>query len=145
LRRCGSVGLDDTGTVQRKKRFDLDACTIGRSNAAAPTGNWRLYGCRGFEITANSFFFDVGGPGYFEALLDALVDGAVVFVIGQGAIGFGFFPFGDFEVIAQFYGGDTEHFAVGFNASFDVRFEVICCRDSTRFQRAGKCAGQSTS
>jgi hypothetical protein len=88
---------------------------------------------------------DVGGPGYFEALLDALVDGTVVLVSGKGTVRFGFLSFGNFQAIAKLYGGQTEHFAVCFNASFYVGFQIICCRDSTRFQRAGKCAGQSTS
>jgi hypothetical protein len=40
---------------------------------------------------------------------------------------------------------EAKQLAVGFDAAFDVGFEIICCGDSTRFQRAGKCAGQSTS
>jgi len=66
-------------------------------------------------------------------------------VSGKGAVGFGFLASGNFEAIAKFYGGQTEHLAVGFNASFDVGFQIVCCGDSARFQRAGKCAGQSTS
>jgi hypothetical protein len=78
-------------------------------------------------------------------LLDALVNGTVVFVSGEGAVGFGFLSFGDFEAVAQFYGGKAKQLAIGFDAPFHVGFEIFCCGDSTRFQRAGKCAGQSTS
>ena len=77
-------------------------------------------------------------------MFDALVDRAIEFVIGKGAVGFRFFAGGDFEMVVKFDGGKTKEFAVGFDAAFDVGFKIICCRDSTRFQRAGKCAGQST-
>ena len=62
----------------------------------------------------------------------------------EGAIGFGAFAFGDFQFVAQVHGGDAEEFVIGFDAAFDVGFEMIGCGDSARFQRAGKCAGQST-
>jgi hypothetical protein len=64
--------------------------------------------------------------------------------MGEGAVGFGAFAFRDFQLVAQVYGGDAKEFVIGFDAAFDVGFEMICCGDSTRFQRAGKCAGQST-
>jgi hypothetical protein len=62
----------------------------------------------------------------------------------EGAVGFGAFAFRDFQLVAQVYGGDAKAFVIGFDAAFDVGFEVVGCGDSTRFQRAGKCAGQST-
>jgi hypothetical protein len=65
-------------------------------------------------------------------------------VVSEGAIGFGAFAFGDFQFVAQVHGGDAKEFVIGFDAAFDVGFETICCGDSARFQRAGKCAGQST-
>jgi hypothetical protein len=65
--------------------------------------------------------------------------------MSEGAVGFGAFAFGDFQFVAQVYGGDAEEFVIGFDAAFDVGFEMVCCGDSARFQRAGKCAGQSTS
>jgi hypothetical protein len=64
--------------------------------------------------------------------------------MSEGAIGFGAFAFGDFQFVAQVHGGDAKEFVIGFDAAFDVGFEVVCCGDSTRLQRAGKCAGQST-
>jgi hypothetical protein len=63
----------------------------------------------------------------------------------EGAIGFGAFALRDFQLVAQLDGGDAEKLVIGFDAAFDVGFEVVCCGDSARFQRAGKCAGQSTS
>jgi hypothetical protein len=65
--------------------------------------------------------------------------------MGEGAVGFGAFAFRDFQFVTQVHGGDAEEFVIGFDAAFDVGFEMICCGDSARFQRAGKCAGQSTS
>jgi hypothetical protein len=62
----------------------------------------------------------------------------------EGAVGFGAFTFGDFQFVAQLHGGNAEESVIGFDAAFDVGFEMICCGDSARFQRAGKCAGQST-
>jgi hypothetical protein len=64
--------------------------------------------------------------------------------MSEGAIGFGALAFWDFQFVTQFHGGDAKQFVIGFDAAFDVGFEVIGCGDSTRFQRAGKCAGQST-
>jgi hypothetical protein len=65
--------------------------------------------------------------------------------MSEGAVGFGALAFGDFQFVAQVYGGDAKEFVIGFDAAFDVGFEMICSGDSARFQRAGKCAGQSTS
>jgi hypothetical protein len=58
-------------------------------------------------------------------LLDALVDWAMIFVDGEGAIGFGTLALGDFEVVAQIYGGDAERFVLGFDSSFHVGFQII--------------------
>jgi hypothetical protein len=65
--------------------------------------------------------------------------------MSKGAVGFGTLAFGDFQFVAQVDGGDAKEFVIGFDAAFDVGFEMIGCGDSARFQRAGKCAGQSTS
>ena len=62
----------------------------------------------------------------------------------KSTVGFGFFPNRYSKVIAKLDRGEAKHLAVGFDAAFDISFQVICCGDSTRFQRAGKCAGQST-
>jgi hypothetical protein len=64
--------------------------------------------------------------------------------MSEGAVGFRAFAFGDFQFVAQLDGGYAEEFVIGFDAAFDVGFEMVCCGDSARFQRAGKCAGQST-
>ncbi len=64
--------------------------------------------------------------------------------MSEGAVGFGTFAFGDFQFVAQVDGGNAEEFVIGFDAAFDVGLEVVGCGDSARFQRAGKCAGQST-
>jgi len=72
------------------------------------------------------------------------MDGAEFFVVGEGAIGFGLFSLGDFQVILEINGRNAEEFSIFFDASFDIRFQFVRCRNSARFQRAGKCAGQST-
>jgi len=89
-------------------------------------------------------FFYLSGPGHFKTLLDALVDRAVVLVMGQSAVGIRAFSFGNFQMVAQLDRRDAKQFIVALDAAFDVGFQIICCRNSTRFQRAGKCAGQST-
>jgi hypothetical protein len=71
--------------------------------------------------------------------------GAGGFVMRESAVGLGALAFGDFQLVTQVHGGDAKEFVIGFDAAFDVGFEMVCCGDSTRFQRAGKCAGQSTS
>lgn len=68
----------------------------------------------------------------------------MVFMVGEGAVRFGAFALGNFQLVAEVYGGDAEEFIVAFDAAFDVGYQIVSCRDSTRFQRAGKCAGQST-
>jgi hypothetical protein len=70
---------------------------------------------------------------------------AMVFMVGEGAVCFGAFAFGNFQLVGQLYGGDAEEFVIAFDAAFDVGYQVVCCGDSARFQRAGKCARQSTS
>jgi hypothetical protein len=66
-------------------------------------------------------------------------------VVGQGAIRLGALSLRDFQLVSEADGGDAKEFVVAFDAAFDVGFQIICCGDSARFQRAGKCAGQSTS
>jgi hypothetical protein len=60
------------------------------------------------------------------------------------AVGFGALSLGNFHVISQLHCRNSEQLIVRFNSSFDIGLQVVCCRDSARFQRAGKCAGQST-
>jgi len=72
------------------------------------------------------------------------VDGAGILVVRESAIGFGAFTFWNFQFVPKIYCGDAEEFVIRFDAPFHVRFQMICCVDSARFQRAGKCAGQST-
>ena len=68
----------------------------------------------------------------------------MVFVIGQGTVRFGALSFRNFQLVAEAHGCETKVFVVSFNAALDLGLKIICCRDSARFQRAGKCAGQST-
>jgi hypothetical protein len=68
----------------------------------------------------------------------------MVFVIGEGAIGFRALALRDFKFIPEADGSNAKELVVAFDAAFDFRLEIVCCGDSTRFQRAGKCAGQST-
>jgi hypothetical protein len=89
-------------------------------------------------------FFDVRRPSNFKSFLDALVNGAIVFVMRKRAVGFGALSLGNFHVISQLHCRNSEQLIVRFNSSFDIGLQVVCCRDSARFQRAGKCAGQST-
>jgi hypothetical protein len=128
---------------KRKNAQISTLARLGRSNAAP------LQGIGGARVAglfdACSFLLDVGGPGHFEAVLDALVHGTVVLVSGKGTVRFGFLSFGDFQAIAKLYSSETKHFAFRFDASFHVGFQIVSSGDSTRFQRAGKCAGQSTS
>ena len=65
-------------------------------------------------------------------------------MVGEGAVRFSAFALGDFQLVAQIYGGDAEEFIIAFDAAFDVGYEIVGSGDSARFQRAGKCAGQST-
>jgi hypothetical protein len=70
-------------------------------------------------------FFEVRGPGHLEPLLDALMDRAVVFVMGKGAVGFRAFPFGNFQMVAQLDRGDAERLVITLDASFDIRFQIV--------------------
>jgi hypothetical protein len=63
----------------------------------------------------------------------------------ERTVGFGALAFGYFQAVAQVDRRDSEQLIVRFNSSLDIGFQVVCCGDSARFQRAGKCAGQSTS
>jgi hypothetical protein len=65
-------------------------------------------------------------------------------VVGQGAIRFWALALWDFELVAETDGGEAKELVVAFDAAFDIGFQIVCCGDSARFQRAGKCAGQST-
>ena len=65
-------------------------------------------------------------------------------MVRQRPLCFGALALWDFQLVAQADGGDAEKFVVGFDAAFDVRFQMIRCGDSARFQRAGERAGQST-
>jgi hypothetical protein len=89
-------------------------------------------------------FLHVCRPGDFKSLFDALVYGTVVFVVREGTFGFRLFSLGNFQVILETHRRDAEDFSIFFDAPFDIRFQFIRCGDSARFQRAGKCAGQST-
>jgi hypothetical protein len=102
---------------------------------------------RGASATAQEVdlrFLDIGGPGHLKTFLDAHVHWAGVFVMRKSAVGFGALAFRNFQFVAKVYGGDAEEIVIRFDAAFDFGFEMICSRDSARFQRAGKCAGQST-
>jgi hypothetical protein len=68
----------------------------------------------------------------------------MVLVIGESAIRFRALALRNFQLVAETDGGDAKKLVVAFDAAFDLRFQIVCCGDSTRFQRAGKCAGQST-
>jgi len=72
------------------------------------------------------------------------VHGAIVFVICQSAVCLGALTFRNFQLVAETHSGETKILIVAFNAAFDFGLKIICCRDSARFQRAGKGAGQST-
>jgi len=65
-------------------------------------------------------------------------------MIGEGAIGFRALTPWNFQLVPETDGSDAKELVVAFDAAFDLRFQIVCCGDSTRFQRAGKCAGQST-
>jgi hypothetical protein len=65
-------------------------------------------------------------------------------VVGQGAIRFWALALWDFELVAETDGGEAKELVVAFDAAFDIGFQIVCCGDSARFQRTGKCAGQST-
>jgi hypothetical protein len=73
------------------------------------------------------------------------VQGTIVFVVSQGAVRLGALALRNFQLVAEIDGGDAKELVIAFDAAFDIGFQVICCGDSARFQRAGKCAGQSTS
>jgi hypothetical protein len=62
----------------------------------------------------------------------------------EGAVRLGALASRDFQLVPNFDRSDAEEFFVRFDAPFDIGFQMIFCRDSARFQRAGECAGQST-
>jgi hypothetical protein len=53
-------------------------------------------------------FFDVRRPSNFKSFLDALVDGAIVFVMRKRAVGLGALSLGNFHVIPQLHGRNSE-------------------------------------
>ena len=106
------------------------------------TGNWPT--TQSSLKFLDLLFLHVCCPGNFKSLFDALVNGTVVFVVRESSFGFRLFSLGDFQVILETYSRDAEDFSIFFDAPFDIRFQFIRCGDSARFQRAGKCAGQST-
>ena len=59
----------------------------------------------------------------------------------ERAVGLRSFAARNFQPIFQVDRRDSKKFVVPFDASFHVGFQVVCCGDSARFQRAGKCAG----
>lgn len=63
----------------------------------------------------------------------------------EGAIGLASLAFRDLQPVVKLNRGDAEEFFVCLNTAFDVGLEMICCRNSARLQRAGECAGESTS
>jgi hypothetical protein len=65
-------------------------------------------------------------------------------VAGQGAVRFGALALRDFELVAETDGGEAKELVVAFDAALNIGFQIVCSWDSARFQRAGKCAGQST-
>jgi hypothetical protein len=68
----------------------------------------------------------------------------MVFMVGESTVCFGALALEDFQPVAQVRGDDAEELIIAFDAAFDVGDEIVGCRDSARFQGAGKCAGQST-
>jgi hypothetical protein len=70
--------------------------------------------------------------------------GTIVFVKCERAVGLRSFAPRYFQAIFQVHRRDSEQLIVRFNSPFNIGFQVVCCGDSARFQRAGKCAGQST-
>jgi hypothetical protein len=59
----------------------------------------------------------------------------------ERAVGLRSFAAWDFQPILQVHTRDAEQLIVRLNSSFDIGFQIVCCGDSARFQRAGKCAG----
>jgi hypothetical protein len=58
-------------------------------------------------------------------LLDALVHRTVVFVMRQSTVGFRALPFGNFQMVEQFYGRDAERLIITLDAPFDVSFQIV--------------------
>jgi hypothetical protein len=70
-------------------------------------------------------FFHIRRPAHLETLLDALVHGTVVLVMGQSAVGFGAFSFRDFQMVAQLDRGDAERLVITLDAPFDIGFQIV--------------------
>lgn len=65
-------------------------------------------------------------------------------MVSQCAIRLCALAFWNFQFVAQVHSGNAEEFFLGLDAALDFGFQLVFCWDSARFQRAGKCAGQST-
>lgn len=65
-------------------------------------------------------------------------------MVGEGAIGLCAAPHGNFQTIAQVDAINEEDFLFRPDLGLDLGHQVVLAGDSARFQRAGKCAGQST-
>lgn len=65
-------------------------------------------------------------------------------MVGQCAVRFRALAFWNFQFVAKIHSGDAEEFLLGLDAALYFGFQLVLCWDSARFQRAGKCAGQST-
>ncbi len=62
----------------------------------------------------------------------------------QRAVGFGALPVRNSEAVTHAHGSNAKMLLCALDAALHVRNEVVLSGDSARFQRAGKCAGQST-
>jgi hypothetical protein len=53
------------------------------------------------------------------------VYGALIFVMGEGAVRFGPFSFGDFQLVTKANGREAEKFVVAFDAAFNLGFQIV--------------------
>jgi len=63
----------------------------------------------------------------------------------EGAVRFGALAFWNLQFVAKFYSRNAEELFISLDAAFHFGFQMICCGDPARFQRASECACQSTS
>ncbi len=92
----------------------------------------------------SGFFLDFGRPSHVETSLEALIEGTVALVLLERAVELRALTMRDLHPVAQLHRRDAEQFLFAFNAALDVGLEVVLRGDSARFQRAGKCAREST-
>ncbi len=59
----------------------------------------------------------------------------------ESAIRFRALALWNLQFVVQLYPCDAKEVVVSFDSAFDFSFQVVCCGDSARFQRTGKCAG----